>query len=100
MLSIVTREDLIALGKRLEASAETNGLHTETIRQKGEANVYRHQLKDALETCDFHASDRSILDRVFTMLDKTGDDMIHYQELLVSIAPLVRSDFEHKLDCK
>ena len=45
-------------------------------------------------------TDVEILDRIFTMLDKTGDDLINFKEFAVGVAPLVNGDATDKLNCK
>ena len=43
-------------------------------------------------------NDADILDRLFTMYDKTGDDMINYREFIVGIAPLISGTPVEKLE--
>lgn len=43
-------------------------------------------------------NDADILDRLFTMYDKTGDDTISYKEFIVGIAPLISGTHVEKID--
>ncbi|KDO32990.1 hypothetical protein SPRG_02681 [Saprolegnia parasitica CBS 223.65] len=62
-------------------------------KDRVEPNLTRADFNAGLD----HESDRAILDRLFTMLDKTGDDVIHYQEFLVGVAPLVKGNLLSKI---
>ena len=42
-------------------------------------------------------SDAEILDRLFTMFDKTGDNQVNFKEFSVGIAPLISGDVTEKL---
>ena len=48
--------------------------------------------------CGITEADNEILDRLFIMLDKTGDQQINYREFLCGIAPLVTGDVKEKLN--
>ncbi|TMW55328.1 hypothetical protein Poli38472_013219 [Pythium oligandrum] len=54
--------------------------------------VFRH----ALEEIAFKPSDSSILERIFTLLDPTGDDEIHGLELLIVMITLLKCDLRDK----
>ena len=43
-------------------------------------------------------SDTEILDRLFTMFDKTGDDQVNFREFVVGISPLITGDVVSKLN--
>ena len=43
-------------------------------------------------------NDAEILDRLFTMYDKTGDDFISYREYIAGIAPLVSGTHTEKIE--
>lgn len=45
-------------------------------------------------------SDTEILDRLFSMFDKTGNDQINYKEFVGGLAPLCHGTVEEKLACK
>lgn len=42
-------------------------------------------------------SDTEILDRLFSMFDKTGNDQINYKEFVAGLAPLCHGNVEEKL---
>eukprot|EP00638_Chattonella_subsalsa_P017184 CAMPEP_0117850326 /NCGR_PEP_ID=MMETSP0949-20121206/21614_1 /TAXON_ID=44440 /ORGANISM="Chattonella subsalsa, Strain CCMP2191" /LENGTH=164 /DNA_ID=CAMNT_0005697685 /DNA_START=47 /DNA_END=542 /DNA_ORIENTATION=+ len=42
-------------------------------------------------------SDAEILDRLFTMVDRTGDDQIFFRDFIVGVAPLITGDLMEKL---
>jgi hypothetical protein len=42
--------------------------------------------------------DVKVLDRLFTMFDKTGDDAIYYREFISGIAPLISADVKEKVN--
>jgi len=42
--------------------------------------------------------DIKVLDRLFTMFDKTGDDAIYYREFISGIAPLISADVKEKVN--
>ncbi|KAG9398123.1 hypothetical protein AC1031_014924 [Aphanomyces cochlioides] len=66
-------------------------------KERVEPNLSREEFNAALESVDFHDSDRAIFDRLFTMLDKTGDDVINSREFLVGVAPLVKGNLSSKI---
>ncbi|OQR96437.1 hypothetical protein THRCLA_07281 [Thraustotheca clavata] len=96
-LQIVDQEDLLELRTCFE-----NAVSAQTPKAPKTLSAYaakKDRFEPNLTRSDFnagldHDSDRAILDRLFTMLDKTGDEVIHYQEFLVGIAPLVKVAFE------
>lgn len=45
-------------------------------------------------------SDTEILDRLFSMFDKTGNDQINYKEFVGGLAPLCHGSVEEKLACE
>lgn len=45
-------------------------------------------------------SDTEILDRLFSMFDKTGNDQINYKEFVGGLAPLCHGTVEEKLHCE
>ncbi|OQR88059.1 hypothetical protein ACHHYP_07651 [Achlya hypogyna] len=66
-------------------------------KDRVEPNITRADFNAGLDHVNFFESDRAILDRLFTMLDKTGDDVINYQEFLVGVAPLVKGNLLSKI---
>lgn len=51
----------------------------------------------ALDAASFTAPDRAILERMFTLMDKTGDDVVSCRELLVGSCLLLQGDLADKL---
>jgi hypothetical protein len=51
----------------------------------------------ALDVAKFAPSDRAILERMFTLMDKTGDDLVSRRELLVGACVLLQGDLLSKL---
>lgn len=56
--------------------------------------------REALELAGIMESDTEILDRLFSMFDKTGNDQINYKEFVVGLAPLCHGTVEEKLACE
>ena len=56
--------------------------------------------REALELVGIMESDTEILDRLFSMFDKTGNDQINYKEFVGGLAPLCHGSVEEKLACK
>lgn len=57
----------------------------------------RSSFREALSTVGVVESDTEILDRLFTMFDKSGDDQVNFREFLVGISPLVTGDVQSKI---
>lgn len=56
--------------------------------------------REALELAGIMESDTEILDRLFSMFDKTGNDQINYKEFVAGLAPLCHGTVEEKLVCE
>lgn len=56
--------------------------------------------REALELVGIMESDTEILDRLFSMFDKTGNDQINYKEFVGGLAPLCHGTVEEKLHCE
>ncbi|KAJ8598659.1 hypothetical protein CTAYLR_003061 [Chrysophaeum taylorii] len=52
----------------------------------------------ALATIDLIDSDRDILDRIFVMFDRTGEDRVNYKEFSVSLVPFITATTAAKLE--
>lgn len=99
------QDDLLLLRKEFEANQmmklkkKKNDDPSAPIHKYwAETNLHRKQFNLALERVRFHESDKEILSRLFTMLDKTGDDVVHYPEFLVALATLVKTDLVSKFE--
>lgn len=60
--------------------------------------INRVEFSEALNMVGINQNDADILDRLFTMYDKTGDDTINYREFIVGIAPLISGTHVEKID--
>ena len=49
--------------------------------------VTKEEFAEALNGLEITQSDRDILDRIFVMLDRTGEDRINHKEFIVGIVP-------------
>lgn len=49
--------------------------------------VTKEEFAEALNGLEISQSDRDILDRIFVMLDRTGEDRINHREFIVGIVP-------------
>lgn len=56
--------------------------------------------REALELAGIVETDTEILDKLFSMFDKTGNDQINYKEFVVGLAPLCHGTVEDKLACE
>ena len=50
--------------------------------------VTKEEFAEALSGLEITQSDRDILDRIFVMLDRTGEDRINHKEFIVGIVPV------------
>ncbi|RLN96728.1 hypothetical protein BBJ28_00015891 [Nothophytophthora sp. Chile5] len=62
-----------------------------------EPDLFCDEFDEALDSAQFAASDRAIFDRLFTLLDRTGDDRILASEFLVAASLLLRGSLHVKL---
>ncbi|RLN88373.1 hypothetical protein BBJ28_00006165 [Nothophytophthora sp. Chile5] len=62
-----------------------------------EPDLFCDEFEEALDSAQFAASDRAIFDRLFTLLDRTGDDRILAREFLVAASLLLRGPLHVKL---
>ncbi|KAF0685094.1 Aste57867_22968 [Aphanomyces stellatus] len=105
MTHVVDRDDLLELRTAFEAAVKPKPaadvgkkrVQTAAAKERVEPNLSREDFNGALDHVNFYESDRAILDRLFTMLDKTGDDAINAREFLVGIAPLVKGNLPSKI---
>jgi Ca2+-binding EF-hand superfamily protein len=82
------KEELQAMQKKFKEIAQ---------RQGNPSVINREEFQEGLHIVGIQESDKEILDRLFTMLDKTGDDMINFKEFLVGIAPMINGDAVDKI---
>jgi Ca2+-binding EF-hand superfamily protein len=60
--------------------------------------ISRIEFSEALNVVGINQNDSDILDRLFTMYDKTGDDQIAYRDFIVGIAPLISGTHVEKIE--
>lgn len=82
------RAELMAMQKKFRELAGNEG---------NPNTITRAEFKDGLDSVGIVESDREILDRLFTMLDKTGDNQINFKEFVVGISPLITGETNDKL---
>ncbi|CBJ48386.1 calcium-binding protein [Ectocarpus siliculosus] len=68
-------------------------------REGNPYTITRAEFREALELVGIMESDTEILDRLFSMFDKTGNDQINYKEFVGGLAPLCHGTVEEKLAC-
>lgn len=54
--------------------------------------------QEALATVGIVESDKEVLDRLFTMFDRTGDDQVFFKDFICGVAPLVSGDVRVRRD--
>ncbi|EEY60854.1 uncharacterized protein PITG_13603 [Phytophthora infestans T30-4] len=62
-----------------------------------EADLSCEEFEEALNSVGFAAADRAIFDRLFTLLDRTGDDRIFAIQFLIGTSALLRGSLDVKL---
>lgn len=60
--------------------------------------ISRSEMQESINSVGIVDSDAEVLDRLFTMFDKTGDDAIYFREFIAGIAPLISADVKEKVD--
>ena len=58
----------------------------------------RAQFHEALKMVGISESDTEILDRLFTLFDSTGDDLINFRDFVVGCSLIARGDLQNKLE--
>ena len=71
--------------------------HSLAQREGNPNTISREEFQEALAQVSIVESDAEILDRLFTMFDKTGDNQVNFREFVVGIAPLISGDVADKL---
>ncbi|KAG6614312.1 uncharacterized protein IUM83_14473 [Phytophthora cinnamomi] len=75
---------------------------SEDMREEGElacreADLGCDEFEESLNTVNFVASDRAISDRLFTLMDRTGDERILATQFLIGASVLLRGPLDVKL---
>lgn len=96
-MAIAAMANVTSLEKR-ELLAMQKSFMEISQRQGNPNTIAKDEFQEALEGCGITEADNEILDRLFIMLDKTGDQQINYREFLCGIAPLVTGEVKEKLN--
>lgn len=71
----------------------------ELAAREGNPNsINRAEFTEALNFVGVNQNDSDIFDRLFTMYDKTGDDVIIYKDFLAGVAPLISGSPAEKIE--
>ena len=96
-MAIAAMSNVTHLEKRELASLQAK--FRELAHRSGNpSSINRIEFAEALNIVGVNQNDADILDRLFTMYDKTGDDTINYKEFIVGIAPLISGTHVEKID--
>lgn len=68
------------------------------LREGNPMTINRAEFTEALNFVGINQNDCDIFDRLFTMYDKTGDDIIIYKEFLAGVAPLISGAVSDKVE--
>jgi len=96
-MAIAAMANVTSLEKR-ELQSMQKAFMEISQRQGNPNTIAKDEFQEALEGCGITEADNEILDRLFIMLDKTGDQQINYREFLCGIAPLITGDVKEKLN--
>lgn len=86
----IEKRELAALQAKFKESGIRGGANASMIN--------RTAFTEALSIVGINQNDADILDRLFTMYDKSGDDQINWKDLLVGVAPLISGTHVEKID--
>ncbi|KAG7381659.1 hypothetical protein PHYPSEUDO_005758 [Phytophthora pseudosyringae] len=92
----ITQFTLVQL-QALQAIWCSAGSREEEALASREADLSCEDFEEALNSVRFAASDRAIFDRLFTLLDRTGDERILAIQFLVGASALLRGSLDVKL---
>lgn len=67
------------------------------LHRRREPDLTQADFDHALGRANFYSADRAIFDRLFILLDRTGEDMVNTQEFLVGMCVLLKGDLAGKL---
>lgn len=71
----------------------------ELATREGNPNtINRAEFTEALSFVGINQNDSDIFDRLFTMYDKTGDDIIIFREFLTGVSPLISGSPAEKVE--
>ncbi|GMF10036.1 unnamed protein product [Phytophthora lilii] len=92
----ITQFTLVQL-QALQAIWGSNCSREEGDLASREADLSCDEFEEALNSVKFAASDRAIFDRLFTLLDRTGDERILAIQFLIGACLLLRGSLDVKL---
>ena len=96
-MAIAAMSNVTHIEKR-ELAALQSKLREIASREGSPMTVNRTEFTEATTAIGINQNDSDILDRLFTMFDKTGDDVINFKEFVVGISPLISGTPFDKLD--
>lgn len=96
-MAIAAMSNVTHVEKR-EISTLQNKLREAASREGNPTTVNRSEFTECINAVGINQNDADILDRLFTMFDKTGDDVIAYREFIVGISPLISGTPAEKLE--
>lgn len=96
-MAIAAMSNVTHIEKRELAALQSK--FKEIAAREGNPNmITRTEFAEALQVVGVNQNDADILDRLFTMYDKTGDDQIAFRDFVVGIAPLISGSHLEKID--
>jgi Ca2+-binding EF-hand superfamily protein len=96
-MAIAAMSNVTHIEKR-EIAALLNKFKEMSTREGTLNMINRTDFTEALTVVGINQNDADILDRLFTMYDKSGDDQINYKDFVVGIAPLISGTHVEKID--
>jgi Ca2+-binding EF-hand superfamily protein len=96
-MAIAAMSNVTHLEKRELASLQSK-MREIASREGSPVTVNRTEFTEAINAIGINQNDSDILDRLFTMFDKTGDDIINYRDFVVGISPLISGTPADKVD--
>jgi Ca2+-binding EF-hand superfamily protein len=96
-MAIAAMSNVTHIEKR-ELAALLNKFKDIASREGNASMLKRSEFGESLSIVGINQNDADILDRLFTMYDKSGDDQINYREFCVGIAPLISGSHVEKID--
>lgn len=85
----VEKRELLSLQEKFKELATRDG---------NPNSINRAEFTEALSFVGINQNDSDIFDRLFTMYDKTGDDVILYREFLCGVSPLISGSPAEKIE--
>jgi len=96
-MAIAAMSNVTHLEKRELAGLQSK--FREIGAREGNPNIInRTEFSEALSVVGINQNDADILDRLFTMYDKTGDDQITWRDYIAGLSPLISGTHTDKID--